>query len=87
MEFETDTNTGPGFARALWNGLQIAALVVAAGYVGTLWQLSQDQRAQLDTIRIERAQKTIDCAAAELVATCQQGDPFAKCAATAEAAK
>ena len=81
MEFETDTNTGPGFARALWNGLQIAALVVAAGYVGTLWQLSQDQRAQLETIRIESAQKTIDCAAAQAVAECAQANIGSKCEA------
>ena len=74
-------------ANAVLKLLSCGALIIAAGYVGTLWHLSRDQATQLEAIRIEAKQRVIDCAAAELVAKCSAADPFATCVATAEAAK
>ena len=72
--------------------LTLAAAIVGAGYVGTLWQLSKDQSATIverdATIAEYKAmgeQRVIDCSLAQDVAECSAANPGQRCVTTAGA--
>jgi hypothetical protein len=86
MEY-TIEQTAPGLAATLWNWLLIGLAIIAAGYAGTLWQLSRDQAATIAEYKAFGEHMTVDCAAAKLVAECGATNPFGTCSTTAPVVK
>ena len=65
--------------------LTLAAAIVGAGYVGTLWQLSKDQAATITEYKAMGEQRVIDCSLAQQIAECGAANPGQRCLTTAGA--